>query len=227
MPSYRVALGSVTLAMFDVVGRDGDEPAFIGHAGLADSAGSHNAAKISVLDMGPPLHGQGTPGHMSADVVGSATLTDDEVKKITNFINRHASEHRSFLEFSRTELINAAPKMYIVRPHAKPFDEEDGRYARMRFSCAGFVLEAYRKARIRFLDSKALPSVEMDDIRLCYPLEIRLMEDGKVTPEDLGLEGDGPWPVLLCGYLFHALNRDAGTVRSEQYVPTIADRHFA
>ena len=100
MPSYRVALGSVTLAMFDVVGRDGDERAFIGHAGLAGSAGSHNAAKIPVLDMGPPLHGQGTPGQMRADVVGSATLTDDEVKKITNFINRHANEHRSFMEFS-------------------------------------------------------------------------------------------------------------------------------
>ena len=112
-------------------------------------------------------------------------------------------------------------------PHAKPFTEEDGRYARMRFSCAGFVLEAYRKARIRFLDSKALPPVDKEIIRSCYPLQIRLMEDGKISPEDLGLEGAGPWPVLLCGYLFHALNRDAGTVRSGPYVPSIADSRFA
>ncbi len=213
--------------MFDVVGQDGDEPAFIGHTGLAESAGLQNAAKIPVLDMGPPLHGHRAPGHIRADVVGSAALTDDEVKKVTNFVNRHANEHRSFRSLSRSELINAAPEMYIVRPHAKPFEEEDGRYARIRFSCAGFVLEAYRKARIRLLDSEALPSVGMDVIRLCYPTQVRLIEDGKVRPEDLGLEGDGPWPVLLCGYLFHALNREAGAVRRESYAPSIADRYFA
>lgn len=226
MPSYRVAKGVISLGLFDVVGEDGGEPAFVGHTGLANSAGSQNAARIPVLDMQPPLHGQDTPGQIRADVVGSAILTDDDVQKIKTFIDRHANEHRLFLQLSRSELITAAPEMYCILPHARPFDEDDGRYARMRFSCAGFVFEAYKKARIKLLDPNALPPVDIADIRLCYPNQIRLMEDGRVSPEDLGLAGDGPWPVLLCGYLFHALNRDGDAVRREPYVPSVADRHF-
>jgi hypothetical protein len=211
VPSYRVAGSTLALSIFDVVGQDGAESGFIGHSGLAESEGSQNAAKIPVLDMGPPLHGPGHPNHVQAHLVGSATLTDDEVQKIRTFIDRHASEHSSFLQFSKRQLINAAPQMYCVHPHAKPLCEDDGRYARMRFSCAGFVFEAYKKARINLLNSDALPMVDIAVVRLGYPDHIRLMENGRVSREDLGLAGAGPWPVLLCGYLFHALNRDQAT----------------
>jgi hypothetical protein len=226
LPSYRVAEGSISLGLFDVVGKDGGELAFIGHTGLASSAGSLDAARIPVLDMGPPLHGQGAPGHIRADVVGSAVLTDDDAQKVKAFIDRHANEHRLFLQLSRAELITAVPEVYCILPHAAPFYEEDGRYARMRFSCAGFVFEAYKKARIKLLDPNALPLVDIAVIRLGYPNQVRLMENGRVSPGDLGLEGDGPWPVLLCGYLFHALNRDGDAVRREPYAPSVADRHF-
>jgi hypothetical protein len=37
--------------------------------------------------------------------------------------------------------------------------------------------------------------------------------------ESFGLEGDGGWPVLLCGYLFHALDREADVIRREPYTP--------
>jgi hypothetical protein len=226
LPSYRVATGNISLGLFDVVGQDGGERAFVGHAGLANSAGSQIAADVRVLDMGPPLHGQAAPGHIRADVVGSAVLTDDDVQKIKTFIDRHENEHRSLLLLSRTERIAAAPKMYIICPHAMPFYEEDGRYARMRFSCAGFVLEAYRKARVNLLEPKALPPVDMAIIRVCYPTQIRLMEDGKISPDDLGLGGNGPWQVLLCGYLFHALNRDGVAARRGTYVPSADQRYF-
>jgi hypothetical protein len=176
--------------------------------------------------MGPPLHGQGDPGHIRANVVGSATLTDDEVQKIRTFIDRHSNEHLLFLHLSLPQLTAIAPKMYCVCPHALPFYEEDGRYARMRFSCAGFVFEAYKKARIKLLDPNALPLVDIAAIRPGYPVQVRLMDNGRVSQDDLGLEGDGPWPVLLCGYLFHALNRDGDAVRREPYVPSVADRHF-
>jgi hypothetical protein len=226
LPSYRVAKEGVSLGVFDIVGQDGGERAFVGHVGLASSTGSHTAARVAVLDMGPPLHGPDAAGTIRADVVGSAALTDDDVQKIRTFIARHANEHRSFLQFGMRELIAAAPEMYAICPHAKPFYEEDGRYARMRFSCAGFVLEAYRKARIRLLDPDALPPVDIAIIRLCYPMQVRLMEEGVISPGDLGLDGDGPWPVLLCGYLFHALDRDGIAVRREAYVPIVEHRHF-
>ena len=226
MPSYRVAGSRLSLSIFDVVGQDGDESGFIGHTGLAKSAGSQNAAKIPVLDMGPPLHGQGGSGHVKANVVGSASLTDDEVQKIKTFVNRHANEHLVFLQFSTSQLIESAPQMYCVHPHASPLYEDDGRYARMRFSCAGFVFEAYKKARIKLLDSNDLPKVDIAVIRLAYRGQVRLMEGGRISPEALGLDGSGPWPVLLCGYLFHALNRDAHVIRHEPYTPRIADRYF-
>ncbi len=226
MPSYRVNEATLSLGVFDVVGQDGGEPGFIGHAGLAETAGSQDVARVAVLDMGPPLHGEGNPGRITASAFGSAALTDDEVRKIKTFIDRHANEHRSFAQLSRSQLIDAAPQLYCVCPHAEPIYEDDGRYARMRFSCAGFVFEAYKKARIQLLDLNVLPMVGMAVIRHGYAREVRLMTDGFVSPEDLGLPGDGPWPVLLCGYLFHALNRDGDAIRRERYAPSIADRHF-
>ena len=226
MPSYRVAGSTVSLAIFDVVGQDGAEHGFIGHTGIAESTGSHDVAKIAVLDMGPPLHGQGGPGRLRANVLGSACLTDDEVRKIKTFVDCHSSEHLLFLQLSTSQLIAAAPRMYCVHPHAAPLFEDDGRYARMRFSCAGFVFEAYRKARIQLLDPNTLPRVDLAVIRAGYPGQIHLMESGRIRPEDLGLAGDGPWPVLLCGYLFHALNRDKVAVRRDRYAPSAADRYF-
>jgi hypothetical protein len=226
LPSYRVAAESLSLAIYDVVGQDGGEPAFIGHTGLAKSAGSQTPSKIPVLDMGPPLHGQDDPGHIKANVVGSAALTDDEVQKIRTFIDRHVNEHLVFQQFKPLQLMATVPKMYCVYPHAEPFYENDGRYSRMRFSCAGFVLEAYKKARINLLDPNSLPLVDIAVIRLGYPTQVRLMDNRTVSREDLGLAGDGPWPVLLCGYLFHALNRDGDAIRRDPYVPNIADRRF-
>lgn len=226
MPSYRVSGPTLSLCIFDVVGQDGDESCFIGHAGLAESAGSQDPTEMLVLDMGPPLHGQSGPSRIKASVMGSAALTDDEVHKIKVFVDRHANEHSVFLQFSTSQLIEAAPQMYCVCPHASPFREDDGRYARMRFSCAGFVLEAYKKARIGLLDSGNLPMVDIGVIRLAYPQQVRLMENGRISRPALGLEGNGPWPVLLCGYLFHALNRDADAIRREPHAPTIEDRYF-
>ena len=138
------------------------------------------------------------PRPMRADVVGSAALTDDEAQKIK--LHRSSPKRASVVPaIRRTELITVAANVLRLRPHAKPFYEEDGRYARMRFSCAGFVLEAYKKARIKLLDPNALPTVDIAVIRLCYPLQIRLMDNGRVSRDDLGLAGDGPWPCSFAG----------------------------
>lgn len=225
VPSYRVTETTLSLSRFEVVGQDSGESGFIGHAGLAESAGSQDAARIPVLDMGPPLHGHGTARHVRGDVVGGAALTDDEVQKIKTFVDRHANEHSLFSHFSMRQLIEASPQMYCVLPHTSPHYEDDGRYARTRFSCAGFVLEAYKKARIKLLDVNGLPMVDLAIIAAAYP-QTRLIERGIIGAEDLGLGSDGPWPVLLCGYLFHALDREADVIRQEAYTPDIVDRYF-
>ncbi len=226
MSSYRVDESMLSLNIFDIVGQDGDETGFVVHAGLVESAGSHHSAKIPVFDMAPPLHGQGNLGHIRANVVGGVSLTNDEVQKIKTFVDRHINEHLVFQQFSGRQLFNAAEQLYCVFPHALPFCEDDGRYARMRFSCVGFVFEAYKSARIKLLDSNDLPMVDFAVIRSAYPRSVHLMENRVINPEALGLQGSGPWPVLLCGYLFHALNRDADVIRHEPYAPSIADRYF-
>ncbi len=174
--------------------------------------------------MGPPLRVEG--GNLMAHVIGSAVLTDDEVQKIRTFIDRHALEHLVFLKLGLRERINLSPQMYCVYPHFSPYREDDGRYARTRFSCAGFVFEAYKNARIELLDISTLPSMEVAAIRLAYHDQIEFLERGGIDLEALGLEGSGPWPVMFCGYLFHALNREASVIRNEPFTPDMADRYF-
>lgn len=226
MPSYRVSATKLALSRFDVVGEDGAESGFIGHVGLAEVAGPHDRAEVRILDMGPPLHAIGTSGQVRGDAVGSASLTDDEMRKIATFVDRHANEHLLFSQLSGRQLLKMAPTMYCILPHASPLHEDDGRYTRTRFSCAGFVLEAYRRARIRLLDLNGLPLVDMAIIAAAYPRQTQLLKRGLIRAEDLGLAGDGPWPVLLCGYLFHALNRAEDVLRREVYSPDRMDRHF-
>jgi hypothetical protein len=225
VPSYLVSGKTLSLSRFEAVGQDGAAKGFIGHAGLAEAAGLQDAASIPVLDMGPPLHGHGISGRVRGDVVGSAALTDDEAQKIKTFVDRHANEHALFSQFGMSQLIRAVPQMYCVLPHVSPLYEGDGRYARTRFSCAGFVLEAYTRARIKLLNLDGLPMVDMAIIAAAYP-QTRFIEQGIISAEDLGLGGEGPWPVLLCGYLFHALNREVDVIRQEAYSPDEMDRYF-
>lgn len=218
--SYRVNSSTVALVAFDVVGEDGDPRGFIRHTGLAESTGTHQSDSVAVFDMGPPLHAR---RQMKADAVGSADLSDDEARKIQTFVDRHEGDHRAIQELNRTTL----PQAYCIVPHASPFCENDGRYVRMRFSCSGFVFEAYRRARIRLVDEKALPKVGIEIIRSAYPRETRLMDRGRINRDSLGLTGEGPWPVMLCGYLFHALNRNAAAIRRTPYTPARGDEVFS
>ncbi len=226
MPSLRVTEATISLAIFDVVGKDGTQPRFVGHAGLVPRSGSHQKASVPILDMAPPLHGTSFPSRIRADVVGGAFLNDDEVHKIKAFVDRHEGEHMAFQLLSTRQVLIRAPQMYAIHPHASPLTESDGRYTRTRFSCAGFVFEAYKKARIVLVDLDSLPLVNRSTIELGYPQHMRLIESGRINGEDLGLRGDGPWPILLCGYLFHALNRDAETIRRQMYTPSLINQLF-
>jgi hypothetical protein len=226
MPSYRVTGASVSHSKYDVVGENRERPQFIAHVGLAAYEAVSQANAVAIIDMGPPLHVAGELHSIAAHAVGSAELTDDELQKMRTFIDQHAGEHASLKQLSNIEVLRRAPEMYCICPHAEPFCEEDGRYVRMRFGCAGFALEAYRYARVRLLDLDSLPAVDIDLLRTAYPAQVRLMEDGRLSADSLGLSGSGPWPVLLCGYLFHALSRSAGAIRESPYAPIAGDQFF-
>lgn len=226
MTSFRVTGSTLLISIYDVVGRDGAQVNFISHTGLAESGGLQNPLNIPVLDMAPPLHGPTNRTIMPANVLGNAKLTFDDEQKIKTFIERNANEHASFAIMTQSQVFRNAPQMYCILPHSNPFREEDGRFARMRYSCAGFVLEAYKSAQIELVDLEYLPLVDLATIKLAYPNEVALIERERISKESLGLEGNGPWPVLLCGYLIHALNRDAQEIRNKAYSPNSRDHSF-
>ncbi len=218
MPSRRVIGLQVTLDRFDVVGTDGDQVGFIRHAGLAAHEGEHDREAVAVYEMAPPLR---APGKTPVDSCGTAGLTDDEARKIQVFIDLHANEHEAIKGLSRDNL----PRCYTVLPHATPFREDDGRFTRMRFSCAGFVIEAFRKARITLVVDEALPSVDLDLIKRAYSDYARFL-DVEDFRESMGLSGSGPWPVMFCGYLFQALNQAPAAIRQAPYSPKRGDEIF-
>ncbi len=152
-----------------------------------------------------------TPG--PADVVGRAELTDDEQNKVRVFVEKHLAEHEAL---SRTR------EGYSAHPHCKEVRDGDV-VVITRFSCAGFVFEAYRAARITLLDLSSMPEVSLDTLAVAYG--VALLERGPIR-ERCGLCGDGPWPVMLPGYLLHALNRDGESIRNTPHRPQPGEEHF-
>lgn len=228
MPSSRVAdSDQFAVLRLEVIGQDSEDLLyFVRHCGLATETYTQRVEQVAVFDMGPPMHTPSSPGQMRVDVLGSAKLTDDECRKIENFIARHAGEHRSLELLKGRSLLGNVARMYCILPHSEPLLEEDCRYARTRFSCAGFVLEAYRFARISLVDLDSLPEVSWETVSAAYPDAANLIQRGRIDGESLGLIGEGKWPVLLCGYLFHSLNRDAASIRREPIRPTIDQATF-
>jgi hypothetical protein len=213
VPATRLLDLEVQMAPFDVVGQDG-KPPFIRHLGLGAEAGLFPRTDVSVHEMGPPL---GSPSSMQADVHATAGLTDDESRKIKVFIERHAGEHLARKLGKR--------QSYCILPHARAAGESDGTFTHTQFSCAGFAVEAYRFARIEMLDLDQLPDAPLEVIIDAYPDQAAALQSAKIRAEN-GLEGDGPWPVLLCGYVIHALNRTPAEIRQTRYRPRLSDLTF-
>lgn len=217
MPSWRVHGPCVGIETFDVVGCD-SVPGFIGHVGLATIQGTHGPVSIAAANMGPPLQ---IGSQFRVDAVGRASLNADEILRIKTFIDRHELEHRSALPFT----LKNAPRYYCILPHAAPLRDDNDLVIRTRFSCAGFVYEAYKYAGIILLDENTVPKIGLDRIKLAYP-EFATFLDRPQARASLGIVGDGPWPVMFCGYLFHALNRDAAEIRRTSYAVLVGDENF-
>ena len=230
MPSRREADQDVTLTPLDIVAKNGQQPDFLGHTGLARDAAAQRRDAVPVYHMGPPLE---VDGHMPADVVGSAGLSVGETARLRDFIARHAGEHAAAAQTFRNlrrqrtirELLELLPQLYCIYPHAEPFYEADDRYPRMRFSCAGFVFEAYREARIPLFDESQLPPIDLARIKKAYPRFAKYLDDLDFR-QKMGLKSGDQWPVMLCGYLLQATNRENAAIRQGEYSPREGDENF-
>lgn len=227
MPAQRLTVRGSAISRSDVVAFDAEDVRnFLRHTALA-SDGHQSVTtgdNVSVNHMGPPLE---RDGQCRVDATGSAELNDDELNAIELFIDEHHGEQQAQMERQRSQG-DRFPD-YIVHPHTDY--SPDGSFR--RFSCTGYVVEAYRDAGIDLIEIAAVPAIDLQMIYLAYPDLPRLEANpqlrqraGVRSRQDLGLAGDGPWPVLLPGYLLHSLARDAGPVRQGAYSPAPGDECF-
>jgi len=94
-----------------------------------------------------------------------------------------------------------------------------------RFSCAGFVLDAHRQVEINLLlvdeeALQALPEVDEQMLVLAYP------DANRRRLHRLGVPGNGPWRIILAGYVFHALDRTSQQIRDRPYQAKPGDERF-
>ena len=195
MPARRIGQEEVSVRKFDIVGLDSPGATeFIRHVGLAEEdkhiLGASSA--VPMVHMGPPLSRGVVPQPIS--VIGAAALTVDEIRQIEVFVNEQLLEY---------EAAKAKPLLqYVIAPHVREPESRDGTKICRRYNCAGFVIEAYRSIDINLLQTEPaeLPTVKLGTLERQYPgMADHLNKQS--TRERLGIPGDGPWPVVLAGYV--------------------------
>jgi len=214
MPAIDLTQGPRTLSRYDVVGERAEgRTYFVIHVGLLDEDSQSVEAgdEVSAVHMRPPLkQGEAIKVH----VAGHVPLSNDEIKKISTWIKKIADEYPR----------SAASQFIIDPPWKDEYDPNTGVRRYRRYSCAGFVLDSHRQVNLNLLkiDKDALPHVELPTIISAYPDAER---HASLLPY-WGLGGNGPWKVVLAGYVLNALNRPTDQIRQEPYQAKEGDEQF-
>jgi len=214
MPAIDLGQETKTLSRYDVVGQRAEgRGRFVKHVGLVaeDNQAVKEGDEISAVHMRPPLE-QG--GVVNVHVAGRVPLTNDERKKIGTWVEKVDDECPA-----------SWFRQYVVHPPWKDmYNSRTGVRKYRRYSCAGFVLDGYRQANIELLkiEEDAFPPVDKQTLLSAYP-------DVNTSPSLLlywGLEGNGPWNVVLAGYVLHALDRPTNEIREKPYKVQKGDEKF-
>jgi hypothetical protein len=220
MPAWRLNGMVVKVQKYDVASMDSESvPQFVGHVGLSNDGPKElgkdkEAPCLSMVHMMPPLRDN---RHLWAiHAVGTANLSEGQVLQIKILCQRQQQEYEAQKVRGKAQ--------YVIRPHVKA---PDGEHPFHRYSCAGFVIEAYRWAGIELitLSDAALPKVSLATLKLAYRFYEKELDDPALRAE-YGLEGAEPWPVVLAGHVMNALNRSASDVRRAPYQPSDGDEFF-
>ena len=197
----------------------GTNPGFVRHVALLkNETGLFYGVETDVWHMGPPLIAgpitldiSGRGQKVSAHVTGHIDLDRDEIDAIRDWLSEVDKERGPF-----------GHRRYVAHPHCRwHLSPESGSPLYRRFSCAGFVIECYRAANVDLVvtDEGQLPLSGIALLGAVYSLD-----DLQRFGERIGLDGSGPWPVILPGFLFHAFAKHAmGQPRPSPYVPVSTD----
>jgi hypothetical protein len=222
MPAIRLGGTTVTIRKYDVIALDSTvESEFIGHVALAGERKSSfgESDELSLVHMMPPLE-RGT-SHSPINCVGTVGLTVDEMRQIDVFVDELESEYEA------ARIRNDQRRQYVIAPHAHDVLADDGTVIFRRFNCGGFVIESYREIGIDLLltDPNNLPAVSLETLVRQYPDLATLLHNPAVR-EKYGIPGDGPWSVVLAGYVMNALNRTAEEIRRQPHTADVGEAFF-
>ena len=218
----------IRIPRFAVIGTyDGEGSTFVRHVALLNDEGCVSyGSEVRVFHMGPPLvagaRSQAQAGQdptCQCHVVGWLNLTADERDGIVDWLAEVDKEDRP------SGLLGMWLSYTVAPPERWHPDENGGRLYR-RFSCGGFVLACYRDgAGIALIDMTSptdWPEVSLDEIVRAYGPRVRAK--GELRKE-LGIPGEGPWPILLAGYVVQAFNRSDQEIRASVF--TVSDSALA
>jgi hypothetical protein len=190
-----IHLGETTAGKYSVIGEEASNCGDVRHVGLlAHDDDLRRGKRVRVFDMGRHVDMNAT---MCAHAVGylEGRLTEDERDGIDAWL----SQLRTYNVLCD----------YWVKPASRA-DEPDpgGRIQHRWFSCAGLVASVYEEGALVKLvvEEDVFPESSLKRIAEIW---------GRGFPADAfrrlmkryGLDGEGPWRVLLPGYLLHALDK--------------------
>lgn len=217
MPAVDLATRPSMLSRFDVVGEHSETlRGFVKHLALlnSDDCEVKGGDAVDVVHMKPPLE---TDDRLCVHVAGRIPLTNDEIRGINAWLEKVKDEYQ-------TPHIRPH-QQYIIDPPWEDKPDSNRKIRRYRrYSCAGFVLDAHAQVDVQLLviDTNELPEVSSETVKTAYPEA----SSHPVLLAKWGLKGDGPWRIVLAGYVLHALDRSSDEIRAEPYLAQAGDELF-
>jgi len=222
MPAWILSAEPTHVTPFDVLAQGSGGSDLMVHALLfyEESARTDvvKGALLKCVHMGPPF----SQRDRQVDAVGTAVLTDEDIRKIKTFADDRLRERKA--EEERLKRIKQEDSLRVEYCIHHPSQKPTAIFSLWRFSCVGFVLQAYRTARIE-LPGTPLPLRTLDELKQFYPTHAAKLDDPE-TRKQLGIDQGDSWPVALVGYVLHSLSRQPTEIRGTPHAPKSGDEYF-
>lgn len=194
--------------VLDVVGYRGSpvDSATVTHAAISRSAASLDLGDdCEVWHARPPVMEDKCQIHVAARLV---SLTANEAADL--------QDDTADIVLDMPPPARRGLNHYQVKPavSAPILDNKSRRQRHRKFSCAGFVIHVYRQIGIELIQHEdELPEIDLQTIEAHYPF---IKGSGHIR-RLCGIDGPGPWKVVLAGYVLRAFDRDDASIRDGHY----------